>query len=60
MRMLWEQYETVARRALVAAGIELVTDVDKASFIDSLAALHSSLVVDPRLEGLLKRIRAAE
>lgn len=60
MRMLWEQYETVARRALVAAGVDFVTDVDKASFIDSLTALHSSLVVDPRLEGLLKRIRAAD
>lgn len=60
MLMLWEQYETAARRALAAAGVDFVIDLDKASFIDSLTALHSSLVVDPRLEGLLKRVRAAE
>ena len=60
MRIRWDQYEAVARQALVAAGVEFVTDVDKASFTDRLTALHLSLAPDRRLEGMLERIREAD
>jgi tripartite ATP-independent transporter DctP family solute receptor len=60
MRKLWGEREALARRTVEAAGAQIITDVDKKSFSDILAPLRSVLLPDPELQGIVKRIQAAE
>lgn len=58
MRRQWDQYQTSERKALEAAGAQIITDVDKKSFSDALTPLYSTLVPDPRLQAMVKRIQS--
>lgn len=59
-RKLFDEQEAAARTALTDAGVQFVTDVDRAAFIQALAPLYPKLVVDPRHRALVERVRAAE
>ena len=60
MRKLWDEREVSARRTIEAAGAQIVTDIDKKSFFDILAPLHSTVLPDPRLRDMARRIQAAD
>lgn len=60
MRKLWDEREVSARQTAEAAGAQIVTDIDKKSFADILAPLHSVLLPDPRLQDLVKRVQSAD
>lgn len=60
MRNLWDEREASARRTIEVIGAQIVTDVDKKSFSDILMPLHSVLVPDRRLQGMMIRIQAAK
>ncbi len=57
MRQRWDQYQTSERKALEAAGAQIITDVDKKSFSDALTPLYSMLVPEPRLQAMVRRIQ---
>ena len=57
MRRLWDEQETAGRKAVEAAGAEIVGDVDKAAFADALKALYPT-AAGPR--ALVRRIQSEE
>ncbi|MDP2331413.1 MAG: TRAP transporter substrate-binding protein DctP, partial [Reyranella sp.] len=60
MRSLNDEYEPMARKAVEAAGAEIITDVDKASFSDALVPAYARFVRDPKLRDMVKRIKATD
>jgi TRAP-type C4-dicarboxylate transport system substrate-binding protein len=56
-RQLWDLEEARARTAAKARGVEVVSDVDKASFVQAAAADYESLAGTPELRRLIKRIQ---
>lgn len=59
-RKVFDEQEAAARAVLVSAGVQFVSDVDKAAFAKVLAPLYSKLVTDPRNRALIERIQAGE
>lgn len=57
-RALWEVHAVSARRTAEAAGVQLVTDVDKHAFGVALLPLHQELASSIKLQNLVQRIRA--
>ena len=60
MHKAWDEYEASARLTVEASGAQIITDVDKKSFSDALVPLYATLVTDPKLQEMVKRIRAAD
>jgi tripartite ATP-independent transporter DctP family solute receptor len=60
MRELWDEREAWARKTVEAAGTQIVSDVDKKSFIDAVAPVYMKFTADPKLQNLVKRIQAAD
>ena len=60
MRKLWDDYDKAARKTVEAAGGEIVADVDKKSFADALVPLYPSLLGEPRLRDMVRRIQSEE
>jgi len=58
MRRLWDDYEVAAERTAEKAGAKIVRDVDRKAFADQLVALYPSIIEDPRLRSLVRRIQA--
>lgn len=58
MRRLWDDYETSGRKTVEAAGGEVVTDVDRKAFADILIPLYSTVVGEPALRSMIRRIQA--
>lgn len=60
MRELWQDYEILSRMGSMAGGAQIITNVDKQSFVDVLAPLYPTLVSEPRWRSVVKRIQAEE
>lgn len=60
MRRLWDDYEAAGRKTIEAAGAEVVTDVDRKAFAESLVPYYPAVVQQPDLQSLIRRIRADE
>ena len=60
MRRLWDDYETSGRKTVEAAGGEIVTDVDRKAFADSLVPYYPSVVMQPDMQSIIQRIRDGE
>lgn len=60
MRSLSDEHEPAARKAVVAAGAEIITDIDKASFSAALVPAYARFVRDPTLKDMIKRIQATD
>ena len=58
MRQLWDERVTASRDAMVAAGVNIVDDIDKQPFIDAMEPLYAEYLEDPAQRGLVERIRA--
>jgi TRAP-type C4-dicarboxylate transport system substrate-binding protein len=60
MRTLWDAREVSARKAIIDAGAQFVTDVDKQSFSDAMRPVRMMLLADPKLRDMVDRVEATE
>ena len=58
MRRLWDARVEVSRNAMVAAGVDIVYDIDKQPFMDAMQPLYDQYLQDAALRDLVERIRA--
>ena len=58
-RELWAAQEAESRAKVEALGVEF-NEVDKQPFIDAMTPVYEKYVTDPKLQGLVERIRATE
>ncbi len=60
MRDLWVKQEKKSEEIVRAAGVEVVTDIDKQPFIDAMQPVYDKYLTDPKLKDLADRIQATE
>jgi TRAP-type C4-dicarboxylate transport system substrate-binding protein len=58
MRSSFDASELAARHQAEQAGVEVIDDVDRNSFVAALTPLHSTLVRAPKLQDMVRRIQA--
>ena len=57
MRRLWDEREVKSRKAVEAAGSQVITLANKQEFIDAMKPVYAKFANTPRLSGLVKRIQ---
>jgi TRAP-type C4-dicarboxylate transport system substrate-binding protein len=60
MRGLWEAREKVSEEKVRAAGVEIITDIDKTPFIEAMAPVYEKYVTSEVLKDMVTRIQATE
>jgi tripartite ATP-independent transporter DctP family solute receptor len=60
MREQWEAREKASEEKVREAGVEIVTEIDKAPFIAAMAPVYEKYVTTPELQALVERIKAVE
>ncbi len=60
MRDLWAAQEKVSEAKLEAAGVQVVTDIDKTPFIEAMVPVYQKYVTTPELQDMVARIQATE
>nr|WP_246449292.1 TRAP transporter substrate-binding protein [Paracoccus amoyensis] len=56
-RQLWADQEKASEDKVVAAGAEIVRDIDKQPFIDAMGPVYEKYVTTPEAQDLVKRIQ---
>jgi tripartite ATP-independent transporter DctP family solute receptor len=59
-RRLGDEYEAGARRTVEAAGAELVTEIDRKSFVDAMLPLYPTVLPDSNLRSMVRRIQSED
>jgi tripartite ATP-independent transporter DctP family solute receptor len=57
MRKLWDEREAKARKAVEAAGAQVVTIANRQEFVDAMKPVYAKFVNTPKLIDLVKRIQ---
>ncbi len=60
MRELWAAQEKKSEDKIRAAGVEIVTDIDKKPFIDAMKPVYEKHVTSEKLKDMVARIQATE
>jgi tripartite ATP-independent transporter DctP family solute receptor len=60
MRKLWAEREAASEAKVRAAGVEIVTDIDKTPFIEAMKPVYEKYVTSDKLKDLVARIQATE
>lgn len=60
MRTLWREAERRSEEAALAAGVQVVGDVDKEAFRRRMLPVYERFITDPALKDLVRRIQDAE
>ena len=60
MRKLWAEREAASEAKVVAAGAQVVTEIDKTPFIEAMVPVYEKYVTTPKLKDLVERIQATE
>lgn len=60
MREQWQAREAASEAVVRAAGVEIVTDIDKTAFIEAMVPVYEKHVTSDRLRDLVTRIQAVE
>jgi tripartite ATP-independent transporter DctP family solute receptor len=60
MRDLWAEREKVSEAKVRAAGVEIITDIDKTPFIEAMVPVYEKYVTTDKLKDLVTRIQATE
>ncbi|MGY9048985.1 C4-dicarboxylate ABC transporter [Puniceibacterium antarcticum] len=60
MRDLWQAQEKASEDKIRAAGVEIVTDIDKTPFIEAMVPVYEKYVTDDKLKSMVERIQATE
>ncbi len=58
MRKLWDEREVKSRKAVEAAGVQVITVANKQEFVDAMKPVYAKFASTPRLADLVKRIQA--
>ncbi len=59
-RQLWAEQEQESEQNVIAAGAEIVREIDKQPFIDAMAPVYEKYATSPEAQDLVERIRATE
>lgn len=57
IRKLWDENELTAPKVSKALNVEIVSDVDQASFAKAVAPVNERLIVNPKAQDLMMRIK---
>lgn len=60
MRDLWVAQEKVSEDKVRAAGVEIITDIDKTPFIEAMVPVYEKYVTSDKLKDMVTRIQATE
>ena len=60
MRELWVEREKASEAKVRAAGVEIITDIDKTPFIEAMVPVYEKYVTTDKLKDLVTRIQATE
>jgi tripartite ATP-independent transporter DctP family solute receptor len=60
MRELWQEQENASEEKIRAAGVEVVSEIDKTPFIEAMAPVYEKYVTSDTLKDLVERIQATE
>ena len=60
MRDLWAAREKVSEAKVRAAGVQIVSDIDKTPFIEAMGPVYEKYVTSDKLKSLVARIQAAK
>ena len=60
MRQQWQAWEERARDQARRAGVVIVSEFDKKPFVDAMAGIYAKALADPKLRGLIDRIRQVQ
>jgi len=60
MRELWTAREAESEARVRAAGVEIVTDIDKTPFIEAMVPVYEKYVTSPKLQKMVEDIQAVE
>ncbi len=60
MRELWQEREKVSEDRVRAAGVEIITDIDKTPFIEAMVPVYQKYVTSPKLQQMVADIQATE
>lgn len=59
-REKWAEREKASEEKVREAGVEIVTDIDKAPFIAAMGPVYEKYAATPEMKGLVERIQAVE
>ncbi len=59
-RQLWAEREKASEEKVRAAGNKIITDIDKAAFINAMVPVYKKYVTDDNLKALVTRIQAVK
>ena len=60
MRDLWAAREKVSEAKVRAAGVQIVSDIDKTPFIEAMGPVYEKYVTSDKLKSLVARIQATK
>ncbi|MFQ1702812.1 TRAP transporter substrate-binding protein [Loktanella agnita] len=60
MRELWAEREAASEAQVLAAGVEVIRDIDKTPFIEAMVPVYERHVTSDKLKDLVTRIQAVE
>ena len=60
MRDMWAAREAASEEKVRAAGVEIITDIDKTPFIEAMVPVYEKYVTTDKLKDLVTRIQATE
>ncbi|GAA3874178.1 TRAP transporter substrate-binding protein [Celeribacter arenosi] len=60
MRDMWAAREAASEEKVRAAGVEIITDIDKTPFIEAMVPVYQKYVTTDKLKDLVTRIQATE
>jgi tripartite ATP-independent transporter DctP family solute receptor len=60
MRELWTAREAASEAKVRAAGVEIITDIDKTPFIEAMVPVYAKYVTTPKLQKMVEDIQATE
>lgn len=59
-RQLWAEREKLSEEKVRAAGVEVISDIDKTPFIEAMVPVYEKHANTPKLQDLVQRIQATE
>ncbi len=59
-RKLWADQEKASEEKVLAAGSEIIKDIDKTAFVEAMAPVYEKYVTTPEAKDLVKRIQETE
>lgn len=60
MRKLWDEREAKSRKAMEAAGVQVITIANRQEFVDAMKPVYIKFAATPKLKDLVKRIQETQ